>query len=125
MSTTIQAELKFLYSSDFDPLQDFRPRGPFGLSILAIVGPLGDRGQESFNFILCTPEWFAEEHLPMMADIRMGRHFLFVREHNYPKLEKFVRDYCASCEGKTWTEVAEKLARLGLWEFEDYKPFPD
>jgi hypothetical protein len=23
--------------------------------------------------------------------------------------------------GATWREVAEKLARIGLWEFEDYQ----
>jgi len=125
MAIEIQAELNYLHSVTFDPLKDFKPRGPFGLSVHAIVGSTDGPGEELFSFILCTPEWFAEEHLPMMADIKMGRNFLFVREYSYPRLEKFVRDYCASCKGKTWAEVAGKVSRLGLWEFEDYRPFPN
>jgi hypothetical protein len=25
--------------------------------------------------------------------------------------------------GNSWREVAEKVGRLGYWEFEDYKPY--
>lgn len=121
--TIVRAKLRYLHSPDCDSLQNFQSDGPFGLFVQAIVGPLGDRGEESFGFTVCTLEWFSSEHLQRPDSIAVGRHFIFVREFNYSALEKFVREYCASCEGATWTEAAEKVARLGHWEFEDYRPF--
>ena len=119
----IRAELRFLDSPRADPIENYKPEGPFGLFVQAFVGPYGDRGEESFGFTVCTPDWFASEHLRARKSLAIGRHFIFVDEFDYTALEKFVRDYCASCEGDTWQEVAEKVARIGHWEFEDYKPF--
>jgi len=119
----MRAELRYLHSPDADPLKDFRPKGPFGILVTAIIGPHADKGQEAFNFMLCTPEWFVSDRLPMTNSIAVGRHVVFLREFDYPALEAFVRDYCVSCEGDTWHEVASKVARFGHWEFEDYRPF--
>ena len=119
----MRAELKFLFSVDADPLENYRPCGPFGLYVEAFVGPLGERGEESFGFMVCTPDWLSSNKLPDRTSAVMGRHFIFVNEFDYSVLEKFVRDYCHSCEGKTWAEVGEKVARLGHWEFEDYQPY--
>jgi hypothetical protein len=52
--------------------------------------------------------------------IATGRHYVFVKEFSYSRLEQFVGGYCTGCEGNSWQEVAEKLSRLGHWEFEDY-----
>jgi hypothetical protein len=122
---TIQAELRFLSSPDADPLEEFRPNGPFGILVQAIVGPRLAMGEESFDFIVCTPEWFAANRLPELKSIASGRNFIFVNQYNYFDLEGFVRNYCASCEGATWEDVAKKVARIGHWEFEDYKHFAD
>jgi hypothetical protein len=56
------------------------------------------------------------------SGLRPGRHFLFVNNFNYSALESYVRDFCYSCEGASWHAVAEKVGRLGKWEFEDYVP---
>jgi Immunity protein 8 len=119
----IRAELKFLFSADADPLKSYAPTGPFGISVMAMIGPAGQEGHESFEFMLCTPEWFASS---MRQEPAIGRHYLFVREYSYAQLEKFVQDYCSGCgEEKTWRAVAEKLGRLGKWEFEDYAPYSE
>jgi hypothetical protein len=34
----------------------------------------------------------------------------------------YVEQRVARCEGVTWRDVAERLGRPGLWEFEDYQP---
>ncbi len=120
----IQAELRFLFSPDADPLKDYHPAGPFGILVMAIVGPRDSEGEESFDFMLCTPDWFERDRLGEGAGIAIGRHFVFVREFNYQALELFVAKYCAQCRGRTWAEVAEKVARLGHWEFEDYSDGP-
>jgi hypothetical protein len=115
----MRAELKFLHSPDADPLQNFAPTGPFGILVTAMIGPHAEEGCESFDFMLCTPEWFASH---MRSGIEMGRHHLFVRDFDYSRLEQYVRDYCGKCgEANSWPALAEKLSRLGMWEFEDYK----
>jgi hypothetical protein len=122
---TVQAELRFLHSPDADPIESYRPNAAFGLFVQAIVGPKGAPGEESFGFTVCSPEWFVSEHLSEKSSIATGRHFIFVREFDYRALEKFVRDHCAACDGKTWSETAEKVGRLGMWEFEDYRETPN
>ena len=84
-----------------------------------MIGPADGPGEESFDFMLCTSEWFGSN---MKDDIAIGRHHLFVKEFSYARLEKFVRDYCTRCDGNSWQEVAEKLGRLGHWEFDGYVP---
>jgi Immunity protein 8 len=116
----IVAELKDLSCTDVPSLEAFRPQGPFGISISAMVGPAGQPGEESFEFTLCTPEWFAQN---MKDAFVLGRHHLFVKEYDYAALEKFVRGYCQRCTGTSWEEVAEKVAYLGYWEFENYTPY--
>ena len=120
-STKVRAELKSLYSPDADPLENFIPTGPFGILVMAMIGPAGQEGHESFDFMVCTPEWFSSN---MRQEIKPGR--LFVRDFSYPHLEQFVRNYCNKCgEAATWRALAEKLGRLGKWEFEDYLPYSE
>ncbi len=49
----------------------------------------------------------------------IGRHHLLVFHYNYAELERFIAKYAERCTGNSWPEVAEKLSRLGHWEFED------
>nr|WP_165935776.1 MULTISPECIES: immunity 8 family protein [unclassified Bradyrhizobium] len=115
----VTAKLRFLHSPDADPLEAFAPNGPFGVLVMAIVGPADGPGQESFDFMLCTPDWFSSK---IQDDITIGRHHVFVKQYDYPRLQAFVEAYCAECSGASWREVAEKLGRLGKWEFEDFSP---
>jgi hypothetical protein len=115
----MRAELKSLFSPDADPLEDFRPTGPFGILVMAMIGPAGERGEESFDFMLCTPEWFSAN---TSDEFTIGRHYLFVRGFDYTRLKEFVQARCRSCgEERNWALLAEKLSRLGKWEFEDYQ----
>jgi hypothetical protein len=119
----IRAELKGLYSPDTPSLEDFDPDGPFGILVQAMIGPLNDRGEESFDIMVCTPEWLAATMIKDNKDMVSGRHYLLVRRYDYRELKTFLQDYCTSCQGKSWQAVAEKLARIGHWEFEDYVPW--
>jgi hypothetical protein len=49
-----------------------------------------------------------------------GRHFLFVERIVTAQVEDFVSDRLRRMDGDTWPELAEKIGRLGFWEFEDY-----
>ena len=118
MNDRVRAELRSLMSIYVD-LETFAPRVPFGIPVTALVGPVNGPGEETFDFTLCTTEWFAEN---MDAPFVQGRHYLFTKRYDYAALERYVRDYCAACEGENWAEVGLKLGRLGHWEFEDYRP---
>jgi hypothetical protein len=84
-----------------------------------LVGPVGGKGEESFDFIVCTPGWFSSNMNGKL--VVSGRNYLFMQKFDYPALEQFVRNYCSQCVGKTWREVADKVSRIGKWEFEDYR----
>jgi hypothetical protein len=115
----MKAELKRLHSPDVASLEGYQPadQKSFGLFVQAIVGPAGEDGEESFDFMLCTPLWLAER-----STIVLGEHHLIVHEYDYAAIENFLRDFCARCEGNTWGEVARRLSSLGRWEFADYAP---
>jgi hypothetical protein len=36
-------------------------------------------------------------------------------------VERALRDLCRRTEGDAWVDIAIKLSRYGLWEFEDYR----
>jgi Immunity protein 8 len=117
---TIVAKLKRLGSTDTPSLETFQPDGPFGIYIFAMVGPAGSAGEESFGITVCTPEWFAEN---MKNNVVSGRHHLFVKEYNYEELKSFMIGYWSRCMGNSWAEVAQKVSRIGYWEFEGYEPY--
>jgi hypothetical protein len=75
-------------------------------------------GEESFDIVVCTSRWLGRQ--VEIKRIVEGRHHLFVRKFDLVQLHAFLHGYGVRCVGTTWSEVAERLARLGRWEFEDY-----
>ncbi len=53
----------------------------------------------------------------------MGRHHLIIDEWNFPTVRDYLINAVESEEGRDWKELAQRLGRLGKWEFEDYRPF--
>ena len=117
----MKAEIKSIYSLEIDDLPNYIPSDPeaFSFQLRLIAGPESEPGEESFDIQVCTPKWLLENH--RREDIIIGRHYLIVMEYNYERILRFINKFLLRCEGSTWTEVAEKLGRLGFWEFEDYR----
>lgn len=118
----ITAEVKALYSLEVDNLEQYTPDPPyvFLLPLRAIVGSKGAPGEESFDIKVCTPEWLAN-----MCEIEgfvVGRHYLVVAKYDFAALKNIIVKLIESCSGNSWQEVAQKVARIGYWEFEDYRP---
>ncbi len=120
----MNAEIRALYSPDVHDLESWKPPRPdsFGILLQLIAGPAGEEGEESFDVVLCTPRWIDETH--GLDDIVVGRHHLIVKRYRYEAMIDFIKQYVGSCSGDTWEVVAEKLGRLGRWEFEDYREAP-
>jgi hypothetical protein len=93
----------------------------FALLVQAFVGPQGAPGEEAFDFEVCTPSWLAGE-----LDDRslFPRHRLLLRRYDYRLLELAIRSLIQGTSGSSWQQVAERLARYGHWEFEDYAEAP-
>jgi len=121
---TVRAEIKRLHSPDVHDLSTYVPEEPerFGLLLRIIAGPVGTDGEESFDVVVCTARWISGHLGP--EGMLVERHYLLVDSYDYRRLESFLGRYVDGCVGTTWEEAALKLARLGMWEFEDYKPWP-
>lgn len=98
------------------------PQNPadFGILVRVTAGPVGGIGDESFDLIVCTPRWveaWIRQNGPLI-----GRHHLLVAEWNFDEVRDFLTRSIQDAEAPTWSELGEKLGRLGKWEFEDYRP---
>jgi hypothetical protein len=116
----MRAALKRLHSPDVD-LSSYWPddESNFGFLLQAFIGPENESGEESFGFTVCTPRWLESK---AEGRIMFGAHHLIVAEYDLNAIEQHLNRHCERCIGATWQEVAMKLARVGLWEFENYRP---
>lgn len=118
----MQAELRGLR---FEPEPSALPSEPAGfcIHVRLIAGPVGAPGEESFDITVCTAEWLAAA-VVKQGGILDARHHVVVDVESFskPVLESWLRKRVSAVAGASWTEVAEKLGRLGFWEFEDYTP---
>lgn len=85
------------------------------------AGPAHGEGEESFDVVVCSPQWLA-------ARCRDGgffdaRHHVVVDVEHFDQraLHSWLEKRVQAVSGDDWTEVGAKLARLGSWEFEDYR----
>lgn len=85
-----------------------------------MVGPEGLDGEESFDVLVCTPAWL-EDELQRQPGLH-GRHHFIVNDFDPHAVEDQLREEIESLEAPDWPALAEKIGRIGRWEFEDYQP---
>ena|ERR1022692_1368085 len=117
----MRAVVRSFSSPDVD-LSTYRSTTPNddGFLLSMYVGPEEGPGEESFDLTVCTPVWLqrrVRESGPLI-----GRHYLFVEPLDVEVVTSFLVVQVRQLEAGTWTELAEKLARIAHWEFEDYRP---
>ncbi len=119
----MKAEIKAIFSTDIENLELFQPNEEdnFSFPLRLLVGLKDEDGEESFDIIVVTPKWLIANHLK--SEIIFGRHYLIVFEYNYQNILKRLEKYINSLDGNSWEDFALKIARIGYWEFEDYKEF--
>jgi hypothetical protein len=117
----MRAEIKSLSSLEIDDLENYAPPDPdiFRVSMCLVAGPQGEQGEETFDFQVCSPRWLEQDLRE--GEVVLLRHKLIMKSFDFTKVRRFVERYVRGIEGKDWEEVANKLARLGHWEFEDYR----
>ena len=116
----MKARLKSWYCPDINDLSSYFPPqfDNFCILLKLMIGPTDREGYESFDIQVCTPKWL-EMNIRENGCI-IGRHFLIVLEYEYEYILSKLRCLVEACEGKDWAELAQKISRLGYWEFEDY-----
>lgn len=114
-----------LKSLDLLPDPSTLPDDPAEFALLAqmIVGPQDSPGEESFSVTVCTPEWLAEA-CRRVGGIYNARHHLVVNYEEFDQraLRAWLLARVQEVEAETWSEIDERLGRLGFGEFEDYRP---
>ena len=118
----MKPSLRLLHSPDVADLEGYATKigEPFCILVQAMFGPEGAEGEESFDILVCSPEWFAENIGE--SEILSGSHHLIVRKFNYEPIFRYLVEFAERCTGTNWRECAAKLSRLGKWEFEGYRP---
>lgn len=116
----MRAALRCILSIENHDLSTWHPSGAdFAVGIRLLVGPDDGEGEESFDLTVCSPSWLAER-----ADeeaVYDARHHLVVVAFDFQLLENYLKRRVEACRGTSWDEVAQQVARLGYWEFEDYR----
>jgi hypothetical protein len=117
----MRAELKRL-AFDADPATLPGDAAEFMLLARMYVGPANQPGEESFDITVCTPEWLAEA-CRRAGGIYNPRHHLVINLESFDKRapEAWLAQRVQAIQADTWTEVGERISRLGHWEFEDYR----
>ena len=115
----MKASLRYLHSPDLSDLEHAAPPDPENFCILlqAMIGPEDGKGEESFDFLLCTPKWLMDD-LGAKAHL-WGRHYLLVPRYDFASILKAVTTLCSDVEAPDWKSTAAIISRYGKWEFED------
>lgn len=118
----MRGEIKSIHLIDYDDWQ-YTPDNPleFCVAAEALIGPEGMEGLEIFSFEICSPQWFAKYRGRGATFIR---HMLFVNEYDEEAIKNAVAELVTQFSAETWVELANRLARYMLWEFEDYQSVP-
>lgn len=116
----MDAELHGLSSVDLPEGPPQMPEDPRDcwVPIEADIGVKGESGADIFTFYVCTPGRLART-LGQVPH-QFGRHLLVVERFDWSVVEAAIRELIADLSASSWDELAEKIGRYGLWEFEDY-----
>jgi Immunity protein 8 len=117
----MRAKLKGLHSPDISDLENWQPeKSSFGFLLRAMIGPADREGAESFDMMVCTPEFFREQ----LRGVMSGMHTLFMPSYDYSALRNFIERAVHRAEAEDWEKLAARLSWLGHWEFADYRSEP-
>lgn len=114
----MKARLDGIYSPDLPAGYGELPPNPANCWVVvqADIGSVGGRGADCFTMYVTTPQ-FLEGCLDK-ASHQMGRGLIVVAEFDWDVVENAVKETCATVEGESWAELAEKLSRYFLYEYE-------
>ncbi len=113
--------IKRICTIDGGDAATYRPKeaDQFALVVRLFVGPSSGEGEESFDVTICTPSWLRAEC--QRDGFIIGRHHLIVLSYDFEFIRRTLTRLVERYSGATWEETADKVSRIGYWEFEDYR----
>jgi len=128
--------LVFGTGADDHTVEGFRPPDPghFGCTVQVLIGESTDNRSDSFDIVLCTPSWFAEQMAtgswgrfrhggPRVVpdSVVVGAGMWFMRRWAKTEFENALQAIVESASpGPDWGSVANRIGRVIPWEF-DYR----
>jgi len=117
----MKAVIRSLHSPDVEDLETFEPEEPdlFGALIQMMVGPADGPGEESFDVVVCTPRWLAneiEKAAPSSGGIISSSTSTTFRESAPSRARR--SNPGKPRPGRSWLSA---IGRIGMWEFENYR----
>jgi len=118
----MRALVRSFVSPDALDLDSYVPDDPEddAIFVQVMVGSADVHGEESFGVVVCTPRWL-EREVKAKGPL-IGRHHLVAEATNHPEVRRFLTKTIENQAADSWEELAGRVGRIGLWEFEDYVP---
>jgi len=120
MENKKHARLKEPFSPDLPDMEHAVPKDPASFNILvqALIGLDTSDAADTFNFVVCTPEWLKKSLKP--GEALSGRHRIIVPGYDYGIIKREIETYCSRATGATWKEIAARLHAYGRWEYAEH-----
>jgi immunity protein 8 of polymorphic toxin system len=113
-SGAVHAELKRIWTNDYEPLSSVRPdTEDFVVYLRLEVGVAGSEGADAFDLTVCSPEWLDRQELPLF-----GNNLLIVDGFDPESIQRHVAKVLGNVSGESPMEVMAKVSRFAYWEFE-------
>jgi hypothetical protein len=115
----LRVVVKSIYVEDKVPLKSFFPENKdcFGAWVFVQIGPDIEKNDFVYQILVCTPNWIERKYQSLGAV--WGRHMLIVFQYDPKHIQSEIEKYVAQRTGKSFWEIAQKISRVGVWEFED------
>lgn len=116
----MKAQLKNIDTSDIN-IDTYYPEDEkcFGFYIEAIIGPDSEKGGDIFGFQICSPKWLLLKHSE--TDVIFCHNMIIVFEYDFNTIKQKISDLCNKTAGENWNDIAQKIAKFGAWEYENYQ----
>lgn len=116
----MQPKIKSIDNIEIQNFKTWIPNNTNSFSIVfeLLIGPNDSVGEEIFTIEVCTLEWFADFFKRKPKAIEKG--YLIVDKYDYSEVINELEQICNSINGDEWNEIAEQLAEIFNWEFDNY-----
>lgn len=107
------------YSPDIEQVWKWQPDDPKKVYFLLEIeiGLQGKNGSDLFQLIIATPNALADIPFSSM----FGRGILIVKRYGWPEVQVAIEEILEKCQGDEWINVASKLNKYFIWEYDDHQ----